>query len=177
MTYEEYERGEEMKAQGEVAQANLKAILDDHGCETVGQLARNAYKYTDCGAWLSVEVWGYERSTIVHGDAVRDLPTDAPIIAIHVGSIVEGVDGGVDAHIVDLLDEAFEEPAMAAAAYNRALEEVEKEAEDIWNETHGCTTCAQHWRDEGWLGGGSGGDGVTRVWDECPACSGSGSII
>lgn len=177
MNWEEYQRGEELGSLGAVAAANLKAIFDDHGCETIGQLQRNAYKYTDCGAWLAVEVWGYEQLTVVHGDAVRDLPKDAPITGIHVGSIVEGCDVGVEPICIDLLDEAFEEPAMAVAAYNAALEAVEKEADAIWMDTHGCATCAAHWKAEGWIHGAEGCDGITPVWEDCPDCDGDGAII
>jgi hypothetical protein len=170
--WEDYQRGEELKALGEVAQANLQAILDDHDCETLGRLARNAYKYTDCGAWLSVEVWHEDGNKLVHGDAVRDLATDAPITAIHVGSIVEGVEHGTEVHIIDLLDDAFEEPSMAAAAYNAALAAVEQEANDIWQDTHGCPTCAKHWGEDS-----EGNDGMTPIWPDCPDCDGDGAVF
>ncbi len=168
-SWEEYQRGEEMKALGEVAQENLKAILEDHGCETVGTLARNAYKYTDCGAALSVTLDGGEE---VYGGALRELPYDAPITAISVSSIVEGAEQTTEEHTVNLLDEAYETPAMAAAAYNAALEAVEAEASEIWNQSHGCPACAEHFGNVT-----EGDDGMTPVWPECPECGGEGSIL
>jgi len=175
--WEEYERGEEIKSMGQVATANLKAILEANSADNVAQLNRYAYKYTDCGASVGVLIHrGLDSEWIYDSDALRNLKPDDFIMALSVNSIVEGVDEGTDSHIVDLFDEAFETPEMAADAYARALEEVEKEAADIWNDTHGCETCAKHWNEtiETEL---EGDDGVTPVWVDCPDCGGQGSAF
>jgi hypothetical protein len=180
MEWEEYERGEEIKAMGEVAAANLKAILEAHGQDDVASLNRSAYKYTDCGASVGALVYRGEDNSgeWVYGQqALGELKPDDAIMALSVSSIVEGVDQETDTHVIDLFDEAFETPEMAAAAYGAALDAVEKEAASIWNESHGCPTCAAHWRENGAEGCGEGDDGVTPIWDECPDCGGSGSVI
>jgi hypothetical protein len=90
---------------------------------------------------------------------------------------VEGVERTTETRIVDLLSDAFETPEMAAKAYETAVQAVEDEASEIWNDTHGCPTCAKHFGNCGEFGPFEGDDGITPVWDECPDCKGSGSVI
>ena len=56
---------------------NMTDLLSLRGCgeETFGQLKRNVYKYTSCGAWVLMREQGVE-----------------------LGSIVEGVDEGTETH-------------------------------------------------------------------------------
>tara|TARA_R100000152_G_C6660173_1_gene99286 strand:- start:25 stop:468 length:444 start_codon:yes stop_codon:yes gene_type:complete len=81
---------------------------------------------------------------------------------IEVGSIVEGVDYGAETHSLTYpfkLDEFW-----------AALQLVEDEAKQIWNETHGCEDCFD-------------GDPFREDWDcrpidiDCKTCEGSGRII
>jgi hypothetical protein len=173
----DYERDEEFKAMGQAAAENLKAILGEH--ENVASLARSAYKYTDCGASLGVLLYAGEDNPgkWVYGDELRNLKPDDFITALSVSSIVEGVDRTTETRIVDLFSDAFETPEMAAKAYETALQAVEDEASEIWNDTHGCPTCAKHFGNCGEFGPFEGDDGITPVWDECPDCKGSGSVI
>ena len=57
--------------------SNMTDLLSLRGCgeESFGQLKRNIYKYTACGAWVSEDEQGVE-----------------------LGSIVEGVDEGTEIH-------------------------------------------------------------------------------
>jgi hypothetical protein len=176
--YEEYERAEELKAMGENALANLQAILADHSADNIGELARYAYKYSDCGACLGVLLYAGEDNPgrWVYGDDIRKL-TDEFITALSVSSIVEGVEQTTDTHIVDLFDDKYETPEQCAKAYSAALQAVENEANEIWKQTHGCPTCAKHWGNAGEYGEIEGDDGMTPIWDECPDCNGHGSII
>jgi hypothetical protein len=175
-TWEDYQRGEELKALGEIAQANLQAILDDHGCDNVGQLAHAAYKYTDCGVSLGVRL---DNDNAFYGSDLYALDPRAPIVALMVSSIVEGVDEGTSTVTINLLDEAFETTGFAVRAYDAALEQVEHEAEAIWRDTHGCPTCAKHFGNVASNGFEEceGDDGITPIWVDCPDCDGDGSII
>jgi hypothetical protein len=38
-----------------------------------------------------------------------------------------------------------EEPKAFAERFYKAVKEVNAEANSIWNDTHGCETCAKHW--------------------------------
>ncbi len=90
---------------------------------------------------------------------------------VRIGSIVEGVDAATD--IIDLRfpftkDDLFE-----------ALDDIEKQAHEIWMATHGCETCLAHWQEE--RGTDENGCplewGATPVWLECPNCGGQGTVI
>ena len=78
---------------------------------------------------------------------------------IIVGSIVEGCDHGTEAHE---LNYPFE-----IDCFWKALESVEKEAEEIWNDTHGCEDCGDECVDTGY----------TPINPECKSCEGEGIIL
>ena len=78
---------------------------------------------------------------------------------ILVGSIVEGCDHGTETHT---LNYPFE-----IDCFWKALESVEKEAEEIWNDTHGCKDCGDECVDTGY----------TPINPECKTCEGEGIII
>lgn len=168
----------------------------------LGDLYRQTYKYTTCGPWLSARVqyikvlepdgfddYPHEQEVVecVHSDDLYRLGTWSDmdsqgvlVTALMVGSIVEGVDCGTDEHELEVkqLDEA---PDQFAERFYKAVEEVNAEANSIWNDTHGCETCAKHWHGEGVLshvyGRFEGCDGMTPVWDQCPTCEGSGVVV
>ena len=102
------------------------------------------------------------------------------VTALMVGSIVEGVGHGTDEHEIEA-KQLDEEPKQFSKRFSEAVEEVDAEANSIWNDTHGCETCAKHWHDEGLIewgrGGQNGNDGMTPIWKDCPACGGAGSVI
>ncbi len=148
--------------------ANLQAILDAHDADNLSQLAHYVYKYTDCGAHLSALVdgaWVHDRLDKVDPERVT---------ALAVGSIVEGVEQTTITHEI-----AFEHatPEQSAADYSAALDATEKEADEIWRNTHGCPKCAEHAGFASEWGVIEGDDGMTPIWDECPECGGHGSVI
>ena len=102
------------------------------------------------------------------------------VTALKVGSIVEGCDNGTDEHELEV-KQLDEEPEQFAERFFKAVEEVNAEANFMWNDTHGCETCAKHWHNEGVLahtyGSFEGCDGMTPVWKDCPDCEGSGTCI
>jgi hypothetical protein len=179
--YEDYERGEELKAMGENALANLRAILANSSADNVADLARGVYKYTDCGAMLGALLYRGEDNPgqWVYGTDLRTIAPDEFITALSVSSIVEGVEQTTETHIIDLFDDAFESPEQCAQAYSSALQSVEDEASAIWNESHGCPTCAKHFGNVASNGIETceGDDGMTPVWSDCPDCGGNGSCI
>jgi hypothetical protein len=162
--------------------ACLQAIIDAHGGEDIEYVRRCAYKYTDCGAWVSV----LTAAGWIHSGT--KVPEGVEILGLLVGSIVEGVDQGTSDYPV--IFDGCETPKHAVERYDRALNEVDDEADFIWDSTHGCPTCALHWLQEGIyedektrIDDWKGDDderwqvGATPVWDECPDCGGSGATI
>lgn len=127
----DYERMQEDAAIGQAMVANLEAILSDNGSEmSVSALDRSLYKYTECGAHLSVQLhdgtWRHSGNLlgIKNGD-VRQLL---------VGSIVEGSDAEVCADPIDLI--AFEDPQEAVKVFNKTVEWVNDEACTLWHEAN-----------------------------------------
>ena len=78
---------------------------------------------------------------------------------IRVGSIVEGCDHGTGIYGVNYPFEIDD--------FWKALESVEKEAEEIWNDTHGCEDCGEENPETGY----------TPINPECKTCNGEGTIL
>lgn len=176
-----------------------EAFLDAKG---LGDLYRQTYKYTECGPWLSAQIQyikvlepdGFddypheqEVSEWVHSDDLYRLGTWADmdangvlVTALMVGSIVEGCDEVTGKYELEV-QHLDEEPQEFAERFYKTVEDVNAEANAIWNDTHGCETCAKHWHEEGldnWeYGRFEGNDGITPVWEDCPDCGGDGVWI
>lgn len=122
--------------------------------ELVARVKRLVYKYTDCGAWFNV---------------LRDGKQVAR--GVQIGSIVEGIDPTTETHTLMF--------PLAPGAFMQALQAVEDEARDLWNETHGCPTCWDGPKDaEGWPVDEEGIE-LTEwaVRPDCSDCHGHGRII
>ena len=78
---------------------------------------------------------------------------------ITIGSIVEGCDEGTSVYT---LDYPFE-----IDLFWDSLDKVDKEAEKIWNETHGCADCGEENPETGY----------TAINYQCKTCNGEGVII
>lgn len=160
--------------------------------DSPAELYRQVYKYTDCGAYLSmtieyVEVSGtcfddYHEKMVqktLHCDELRHLGTWKEMdqqgmlaTSLLVGSIVEGCDYGTD-NIEVVANQVEEDPSDYRTRFDAALSKVEQEAQSIWNDTHGCESCAAHW-----VGEGIDLDGeMSPIWIECPDCQGQGQIM
>lgn len=139
-----------------------------------------------------------ERERWIYCDELHRLGTWADmenrgelIVSVSVSSIVEGVDQTTDDHDIscdpDHLalqatpDEGDNLHETLHRLFYRALELVKAEADDIWQETHGCETCAAHWASEGITEGMHGPmegcDGATNIWKDCPDCKGHGAVF
>jgi len=176
-----------------------KAFPDAKG---LGDLYRQTYKYTACGPYMGAKIqyikvlepdgfdeYPHEQEVTewVHSDDLYRLGSWSDmdsqgvlVIAFMVGSIVEGVDYGTGDYEIEV-KQLDEEPEQFAKRFFNMVEEVDAEANSIWNDTHGCETCAKHWHQEGLIewgkGGQNGNDGMTTIWKDCPACGGAGVVI
>ena len=164
------------------------------------ELYRQVYKWTACGAYLSVRIDYVE---VIEPDGFHDYPAEVErsrwvhcgelhtlgtwkdldergilITALSVGSIVEGVVYCTDDIELEI-NQTDEEPEAFNKRFYAAVDEVEAQAQNIWDETHGCGTCADHWAKDA---------GITTqhllntweslpVWKNCPDCQGHGTII
>ena len=165
-----------------------EAFLD---ADSPAELYRQVYKYTACGAYLSVQIQYYKTiepdgfndfpfdklvSEWVHSDALRRLGTwkdlderGVLVTAMTVGSIVEGVDQCTESMAIKA-KQLDEEPSEFRNRFDAALDEVEQQAASIWNDTHGCETCAAH------FGIDLNGE-MSPIWTDCPDCQGSGATF
>lgn len=111
--------------------SNLEAILSDNGARMdVSALDRSLYKYTECGAHLSVQLhdgtWRHSGNlTGIENDNVRQLL---------IGSIVEGSDAEVCADPIDLIE--FDDPEEAVKVFNATVDWVNDEACSLWHEAN-----------------------------------------
>lgn len=87
---------------------------------------RPVYKYTDCGPSVGVLVHGSESP--VYCDELRGVKSDAPVLQVHVSSIVEGSDAVTETYVIDMTKPG------ALARFWDALEAVNKEACELWEE-------------------------------------------
>lgn len=116
---------------GAICLAALEEILLDNGSGmTVYDLARSLYKYTECGAWLSVQLHdgSWRHSGELYGIKNGD------VRALQVGSIVEGSDAEVEGTPLDLL--TFDTEGSAVQAFNREVEWVNDESCRLWEEAN-----------------------------------------
>lgn len=77
---------------------------------------------------------------------------------IQMGSIVEGVDFGTQTYTLEY--------PFSAKEFWGTLESIEHEAEEIWNDTHGCEDCGEE-----------GEYGYIAINPNCKTCNGEGEII
>jgi len=159
--------------------------------DSPAELYRQVYKYTSCGAYLSVQIQYFKT---IEPDGFNEFPFDQLVrewvrcgelsrlgtwkdmdqqgvlaTSLLVGSIVEGVDYGTDDIEVDA-KQTEEDPSDYRTRFDAALAEVENQAKSIWNDTHGCETCAEHW-------GINPDEEMSPIWTKCPDCNGNGTVI
>jgi len=164
--------------------------------ESPAELYRQVYKYTSCGAYLSVQIQYFKT---IEPDGFNEFPFDqlvsewvdcgelsrlgtwkemdqqgVLVTSLLVGSIVEGVDDGTDNIEVDA-KQTDEDPSDYRTRFDAALTEVENQAKSIWNDTHGCESCVAYWTDQGIDIDDSGG--LVPVYKYCPDCQGQGQIM
>lgn len=77
---------------------------------------------------------------------------------ISIGSIVEGVEYGTKAYNMNY--------EFTGAKFDRHIADIEKEAKEIWNDTHGCEDCGPENPDTGYV----------PINPNCENCMGKGLI-
>lgn len=148
------------------------------------KLAESYKKYNACGPSVGVivELWEEQddcyplkRTKSLFGDYLDTLGTWADmdtagvlVTGFIVGSIVEGVDYDCDT-ITVLIDQLEEDAEAILSRVNDAVAKVCEQAQEIWNDTHGCPTCEEL--------GGTDEFGQTPVHPGCPDCGGFGIVI
>jgi len=135
----EYERQQEEVAMGQAIAANVKAIFDDQGCETMAGLQRRLYKDTDAGIAISFEL--HNGSYVYVGDARAHIIKDPWnwIRCIGASSIVEGSDAEVEGGWIDCADAKYMEEGgeqLIVADFDALCKEVNDEACALWDEAH-----------------------------------------
>jgi len=113
-----------------------EGLLDALGGATEAVAQKAVYKGTACGAYLE-----FKDDSVV------------------VGSIVEGVDYGTQAHVMKY--------PFGEDDFWSALTVVESEAQEIWDRTHGCDYCDMENPETGERG----------INPDCVSCKGEGVVI
>ena len=129
-----------------------KAFPDAKG---LGDLYRQTYKYNACGPWLGAKIQyikvlepnGFDEyphdqevtewvnsDDLYHLASWSDMDSQGVLVtALMVGSIVEGCDQGTSEYELEV-KQLDEEPEQFAERFYKAVEEVNDEANFIWNE-------------------------------------------
>lgn len=130
MTERDWHQANEAEEAGQLCLLNLQAILDYWGSENVERLGREIYRFTECGAWLSVQLHDGEWRHTGNLAGIEN----GNVRALLVGSIVEGSDAEVTGSVVDLLtDAAYEE---VIASLEEEIGDVNDEAGRLWEEAN-----------------------------------------
>ena len=113
-----------------LARAALASILRENGGgDTLADLSRSLYKYTEAGISLAAKRWNGH--CIWNGTApMRDAATIDDVSHLGLSSIVEGSDAEVPVQWVDLTD------PEAPAKFWKLADEVDSEACALWDEAH-----------------------------------------
>jgi len=175
--------------ENDLDQLNNRYFIEAFPVVSPAELYRQVYKHTSCGAYLSVTIEYTKVSGTCFDDYHEQIEQktincdDLPllgtwqdmdqrgelVVSFTVGSIVEGVDYGTE-DIEVIANQLEEMPTEFRNRFDKALQEVEKEAESIWNDTHGCESCANHW-------GIDLNEEFSPIWTDCPDCKGSGTTL
>ena len=106
--------------------------------EYPSDIARGVYKYTDCGA-------------------SAHFPDN--LAEVHLSSIIEGVEQCTETHVMKW--------PFTWDQWWAALKDIESEAGEIWNATHGCDNCGPE----------DDMTGYRSINPDCKTCHGEGAVI
>ena len=146
----------------DIMETNCKEILKAYSAKHWGDVYRAAYKYTDCGPSIGVAVAECDQQ--YYCDRLDDVSIDDPVVEIFISSIVEGVERTTDTECIDM------KIPGALQRFRDGLDAINKEANEIWNATHGCEGCAKKHKRRYELGD-------TPVHPKCRQCKGEGEVI
>lgn len=123
----QYERMQENIGMGQHILSCVEAIIADNGAgDSIADVYRSTYKYTDCGPYTSVRLHTGEQ---VNCGELADV-MNRDIAAILVGSIVEGSDVEITADWIELAE--CDTPEEAVSKFNAAVAWVNDEATTEW---------------------------------------------
>lgn len=130
----EWERAQELQAIGEHVTACMAEIMAEHDAETLYDLQRSAYRYTEAGISISFRL---DDGTCVWpgDDFARDGGLADRVSEIGFSSVIEGSDAEIPLRWMRLVD--IENAKMAASEYDRLSEETDRLACDVWESMHG----------------------------------------
>lgn len=110
-------------------EANCAEFMAEFSSKTWYDFYRPVYKGTDCGPTVGVLVHGSDKP--VYCDDLRKVKCDDPVVQVYVSSIVEGSEAVTETHVIDMTIPGALERFWAA------LESVDEEATQLWNEANG----------------------------------------
>lgn len=148
------------------ATRNARKVFRYLGAKNWGDIYRAIYKGSDCGVTIGIVLENDQDETYYNDDLYK-FDAKAPVIAILVSSIVEGVDAGTDTVKIDITKKGTRKTGDIIKRLFAGVEEVEAEARYIWDQSHGCEDC----------GVGEGEFGELAVNPECKSCKGHGILI
>ena len=108
---------------------NCTAILKHYGALHWGEVYRQIYKGTVCGPTLGLACAGQDKP--VFNAELRRYLADAPVVQLHVSSIVEGSDEETTPILVDLTKPG------ALERLRQAIAATDKTATDLYNAEFG----------------------------------------
>jgi len=167
--------------------ACIEAFLDYEGPH---DLYHSVYRHGDVGHTIGFSItgiWGaegnvksgpddFEESRDFYCDDLipfgtwEDMDSNGFVVThIMISSIVEGVDECTSTITVDW-DQFNIYPKELAEKFWKACDDITKEVEAIWMDTHGCDSCRVHFSYIDELE-------YCPVWSECPECWGKGIPI
>ncbi len=161
-------------------------------------LYSQTYRATSCGPTIGARIFYYgdEGEEVTEDVYCSDLrkwsweyldSMGAIVTHLIVSSIVEGVEQTTMTHKVCC--DCFQyDPEDIRKMFWEAVDAVNKEASEIWNQSHGCERCHDHWVSVGVDFNDHTGDcisdcdglpnfGSVPVYPDCPDCKGQGIII
>jgi hypothetical protein len=152
----------------------LTKAFDEFGCKNLAELYHYTYKFTDCGPSIGALVkdcegeaeWHYCEDLRQFPDFAEMVKQGSAVLCLSVSSIVEGVDQECQTIIVNADPFGAVTAEELSKNFWKAVEEVDQEAQEIWNATHGCSYCFDY------------PEGDLRPIDpECKLCGGCGTIL
>ena len=143
MNHKDYIRMSEDAAHGQFLAECIAAIFRDDSAQTLADLQRSAYKYTDAG--VAVAAMLHDGTPIYSGDARAKTIKPDDIMDLGVSSIVEGSDAEVPLEWLRLPERTApdydrEDPCAetgdAPKLFDKLVEAVNAEACRLWDDCH-----------------------------------------
>ena len=154
----------------------VEDLFAHYGVDDPCEFGRMMYKYTSCGPWTAFLLrapvehpgWnGTPKNSLYYEDFRRypELCEHAhEIVGVQFGSIVEGTDA-------EAVPVTVEFPCTDDDI-DAAIQDVDTQCTDIWNETHGCPHCYHDGDEDVWEKSGE-----NPVNPDCKECKGHGTVI